>query len=51
MDKAADNLCSQLNTTNNRRRGKTNCKRQKQLYIGTNTHGDFAGDWVGQVKD
>lgn len=51
MDKAANNLCSQLNMTNNRRRGKTNRKRQKQLYIGTNTHGDFVGDWVGQVKD
>jgi len=37
--------------TNHRGEGERGITRQKQLYTCTNIHGNFVGDWVGQVKD
>jgi hypothetical protein len=34
-----------------RKRGKRDRRRQKQLYIGIKTQGNFVGDWVGEVKE
>jgi len=51
MDKAANKLCSQWNMTNHRGEGEREIARQKQLYTSTNTHGNFVGGWVGQVKN